>query len=192
MRSVLAIVLMLVATGAGIAAASALVPAGSSGEAEPDHLTPGPAELLLGPRAADPTGPIEWGVRTYVSRTGLLCVERGRLSGPVFGDPDREGRVRARPAGPTGICGAASSPVVAGIERVAEHEGLPARTFVLGVSLLHPRTVTVTPLGETPVELPIGARGSFIGVFEGLREAEDLPLTVALANGDVTRIDWRG
>lgn len=192
MRALLAIVLMLAATGAGIAAASALVPARQSGEAEPDHLMPGPAELLLGPRSADPAGAAEWGVRTYVSRTGLLCVERGRVAGPVFGDLDGEGRVRARPAGPTGICGTASSPVVAGIERVAEHEGLPARTFVLGVSLRHPRTVTVAPVGGTPVVLPIGARGSFIGVFEGVREAEDLPLTVELSNGDVTRIDWRG
>ena len=192
MRGLLAIVLMVAATGAGIAAASAFVPARQSGEAEPDHLMPGPAEPLLGPRSADPTGAAEWGVRTYVSRTGLLCVERGQLAGPVFGDPDDEGRVQARPAGPTGICGTASSPVVAGVERVAEHEDLPARTFVLGVSLRHPRSVTVTPVGEPPVELPIGARGSFIGVFEGLRDAEDLPLTVELKDGDVTRIDWRG
>jgi hypothetical protein len=190
-RALLAVVLMLAATAAGIAAASTFVPAGSTGEQGPDGLEPGPADLIVGASTLDPTRPVEWGVRTYISRTGLLCVERGRLAGPVFGDPDAQGRIRERPAGPTGICGEAADPVVAGIERVAAHDDEPARTFVLGASLRHPERAFVTPR-EGAVELPLGTRGSFIGVFEGVRESQDLPLTVILADGATTRIDWQG
>ena len=191
-RALLSIVLMLAATGVGIAAASTFIPTATTGEHGPDELEPGPADLIVGARSGDPSRPTEWGVRTYISRTGLLCVERGHLEGTVFGDPDPRGRIRERPPGPTGFCGDAGDAVVAGIERVAAHDDEPARTFVLGASLRHPRRAFVTRPSEAAVELPIGARGTFIGVFEGIRHPEEVPLTVVLANGEATTIDWRG
>lgn len=192
MRAPVAMALMLVATGTGIAAASAIVPAGSPGEEGPDALQPGPAELIVGARSEDPSRSASWGVRTYISKTGMLCVERGLVAGPVFGDRDEHGRVRERPAGPTGICGEPWNAVVAGVERVAAHDDEPAMTFVLGASLRHPQRAVVHPAGARPVELPLGARGSFIGAFEGIRDPEELPLTVFLADGSAAEIDWRG
>ena len=192
-RAVLAVVLMLAATGAGIAAASAVVKRDAPFEQEPDRLLPGPAELMTGARAADPAGGPDWATRTYVSRTGLLCAERGRLSGDVFGDLDAEGRLEPRPGGPTGSCGDPGvDPVLAAVDRIAAREGRPAVTVVYGASLRRPREVVVTPEGGPPVSLPVGPRGAFIARFDGLRDPETLPLEVTLADGKVVRITWSG
>lgn len=190
-RAVIAVALMLAATGAGIAAASAVVNREAPFEQAPDRLLPGPAELLTGASAADPAGGPDWAVRTYVSRTGLLCAERGRLAGDVFGDLDEQGRLEPRPAGPTGSCGdAAEDPVLAAVDRIAAREGRPAVTIVYGASLRRPRTAVVSPGDGPPESLPIGARGTFIGRFDGLRDPETLPLEVTLAGGEVVRITW--
>jgi hypothetical protein len=185
MRRALALIaLMVLATGAGIAAASSLVGTSPEFEPAPDHLLPGPAELLIGATAED-----DWAVRTYVSRTGLLCVERGRLRAGIFGDLDARGRLVPRPPGPTGICGDPDS-VVAGVEQLPARGDEPARTFVLGASLRRPSTVTVTPPDGPPVDLPAGPRGAFLGVFPDLRGASELPLGVDLADGAQVHFDW--
>ena len=117
-RTLLAVVLVLAATGAGIAAASTFVSAPPAFESAPPHLLPGPAELVVGARLAPSAEGPEWAVRTYISRTGLLCVERGRLRAGVFGDLGEDGQFQPRPAGPTGICGdPRENAVVAGIEQ---------------------------------------------------------------------------
>jgi hypothetical protein len=192
-RALLAIALMLAATGAGIAAASTLVGGPAPFESAPAHLLPGPAELVVGARAPDAGGRAQWAVRTYISRTGLLCVERGRLQAGVFGDMDGGGRFRPRPAGPTGICGdPREDAVVAGVEQAPAMGDEPARTFVIGASLRRPASVTVRPEGGPEAGLAPGPRGSFVGVFEGLREAPELPLAVTLADGAVVSFDWVG
>ena len=192
-RALIAIVLVLAATGAGIAAASTFVGAPPAFESAPPHLLPGPAELMVGARLpASPGGP-EWAVRTYISRTGLLCVERGRLQAEVFGDLGAGGRFQPRPPGPTGICGDPQDDlVVAGVEQAPARGEEPARTFVVGASLRRPTSVTVAAEGAPPTELVPGHRGSFIGAFEGLREARELPLEVTLADGTVVTFDWVG
>ena len=192
-RALIAVVLMVIATGAGIAAASTIMAGPAAFERAPEHLLPGPAELMVGARSPGAGGEPGWAVRTYVSRTGLLCVERGRLQADLFGDLDEQGRLEPRPAGPTGICGdAGRDAVVAGVEQLPAHGEDVAHTVVLGASLRRPTSAVVTPAGGAPVDLPLGARGSFIGVFAGLRPAEDLVLTVTLAGGDQVRFDWRG
>ncbi len=192
-RTLLAVVLVLAATGAGIAAASTFVSAPPAFESAPPHLVPGPAELVVGARLPPSAGGREWAVRTYISRTGLLCAERGSLSGGVFGDLGEDGQLQPRPAGPTGICGdPKENPVVAGIEQAPARGGEPARTFVIGASLRRPTSATVAAEGEPPTELALGSRGSFIGAFSGLREARDLPLEVTLADGTVVGFDWVG
>lgn len=192
-RALLAIALMLAATGAGIAAASTFVDGPEAFESAPAHLLPGPAELVVGASAPDARGATEWAVRTYISRTGLLCVERGRLQAGVFGDMDEGGRFQPRPAGPTGICGdPREDAVVAGVEQAPARGDQPARTFIIGASLRRPASVTVRADGGPEAGLEPGPRGSFIGVFEGLREARDLPVTVVLADGAVVTFDWVG
>ena len=191
-RAVVLFVLMVAATGAGIAAASTLVSGEPSFEPAPEHLLPGPAELTVGARAPGAAAGPEWAVRTYVSRTGLLCAERGRLVGDVFGDLDEDGELEPRPAGPTGVCGDTDrDPVVAGVERIAAQGDVPASTIVFGASSGRPRAATILPVGGAPpVDLPIGARGSFIAVFEGLRDPPTLPLEVTLADGRTLRFAW--
>jgi len=192
-RTLVAVVLVLAATGAGIAAASTFVSARPAFESAPAHLLPGPAELVVGARLAPSAGGPGWAVRTYISRTGLLCVERGRVSGGVFGDLGEDGQFLPRPAGPTGICGdPQENAVVAGIEQAPGRGGEPARTFVIGASLRRPTSATVAAEGAPPTELVLGNRGSFIGAFTGLREARDLPLEVTLADGTVVGFDWVG
>ena len=192
-RVLLAFVLVLAATGAGIAAASTFVSAPPAFESAPPHLLPGPAELVVGARVPAPAGAPEWAVRTYISRTGLLCVERGRLRAEVFGDLGEGGQFQPRPAGPTGICGDPQDDVVvAGIEQAPARGEEPARTFVIGASLRRPTSVTVAAEGEAPTALAPGPRGSFIGAFTGLRDARDLPLEVRLADGTVVSFDWIG
>lgn len=187
-QALVAVPLMLAATGAGIAAASALVPSQSGSEGQPDSLVPGPGELMTGARAAGEAGRPEWAVRTYISRTGRLCVERGRLSAGEFGDIGADGELEPRPAGPTGICG--EDPVVAAVDRIAASPATPDVTLVYGASLRRPVSVTVAPEGEPPVALPVGPRGSFIGRFPGLRPPRSLPLTVEMADGTTRTITW--
>jgi hypothetical protein len=191
-RAIVLLVLMVAATGAGIAAASTLVIGEPSFEQAPEHLLPGPAELMVGARAPGPRGAPEWAVRTYVSRTGLLCAERGRLVAGVFGDLAEDGGLEPRPAGPTGICGDTDrEPVVAAVERIAARGAAPARTIVFGASSGRPADATVRPArGAPPVDLPIGPRGSFIAVFDGLRDPPSLPLEVTLADGRTQRFSW--
>lgn len=190
-RSALAIALMIAATGAGIAAASVVVAPRGSFEQEPDRLLPGPAELLIGARTPDAPGLPDWAVRTYVSRTGLLCAERGRASGAVFGDLDADGDFEPRPAGPTGVCGDVRvERVVAAVDRVAARDGRPPVTFVYGASLQRPSAAVVSPEGGTPVSLPLGSRGTFIGRFEGLRTPQSLPLSVIFDDGRTEEITW--
>jgi hypothetical protein len=192
-RTLLAVVLVLAATGAGIAAASAFVSAPPAFETAPPHLLPGPAELVVGARVPPSAGGPEWAVRTYMSRTGLLCAERGRLSGGVFGDLGEDGEFQPRPAGPTGLCGdPQENAVIAGIEQAPARGEEPARTFVIGASLRRPTSVTVAADGAPPTELEAGQRGAFIGAFPGLRDARDLPLEVTLADGTVVSFDWVG
>ena len=185
------IVSLLLATGAGIAAASTLVPDSPGFESAPQHLLPGPAELITGARAPDSEGGPDWAVRTYIGRTGLLCVERGRLEAGIFGDLDGRGRLEPRPGGPTGICGDPGD-VVAGVEQLPARGDDPAHTVVIGASLRRPTAVTVAPDGAPPADLPPGPRGSFIGVFPGLRDARELPLEVTLVGGTRVTFDWIG
>jgi hypothetical protein len=192
-RALTAIVLMLAATGAGIAAASAIVPQPREFEQQPDRLLPGPAEPMTGATAAEPRGGPDWAVRTYVSRTGLLCTERGRLRGDVFGDLREDGGFEPRPPGATGMCGdGRQDPVLAAVDRLPAHAGQPEVTIVYGTSLRRLRAVTVEPDGGEPVDLPIGARSTFIGRFAGLRTPAALPLTVVFADGSSERIAWDG
>jgi hypothetical protein len=65
-------------------------------------------------------------------------------------------------------------------------------TFVYGASLQRPTGVVVSPEGGTPVSLPLGSRGTFIGQFPGVRAPESLPLTVAFADGRTEEITWGG
>ena len=192
MRALLAIVLLLAATGAGIATASAFVDGGDESlEREPEHLLPGPAEPIAGARAAAPSGGPPWAVRTYVSRTGRLCAERGRLARGLFGDVDDGGRFEPRPAGPTGVCAdPGRDPVVAAVDQVAAHGATPAHTIVFGASLRRPARAVLRPEAGPELELPIGPRGSFIAVLPGLREPATLPLAVELHGGDVETFTW--
>lgn len=190
-RAFVAIGLLLAATGGGIAAASAIVSPQTGFEGQPDSLMPGPAELLVGARASDRAGGPEWAVRTYVSRTGRLCAERGRLSGGVFGDLAADGEFEPRPAGPTGVCGDVDEdPVIAAVDRIAAGASTPELTIVYGATLRRTRSVVVSPEGAEPVSLPVGARGAFIGRFSGLRSPQSLPLTVEFADGATQTITW--
>jgi hypothetical protein len=188
-RTVVAIPLVLAATGAGIATASVAVTGRGGFEQAPDRLMPGPAEPMRGAEAGDPSGGPAWATRTFVGRTGLLCVERGRSHGGVFGDVDGEGRFEPRPSGPTGTCGdPATDPVIAVVDRIAQ----PPTTIVYGASLRRPRAVVVSPAGEPGLDLPVGGRGTFIARLDGLRDPRTLPLAVTLADGEVVRITWDG
>jgi hypothetical protein len=191
MRALLAIVLLLLAMGAGIAAASAVVEGAESFEREAEHLLPGPAEMAIGATAPDPSKGPDWAVRTYISRTGLLCAERGRLQAGVFGDVGADGRLEPRPAGPTGTCGEPEEdPVVAAVDRIAAHDGRPASTVVFGASLRPLESAIVRPADAPELALPIGPRSTFIAVFPGLREPSTLPLIVRLRDGGIEELTW--
>jgi hypothetical protein len=188
-RALIAILLMIAATGAGIAAASVVVNPGA--DLRPDALMPGPAELLVGahtPGSGDRPG---WAVRTYISRTGLLCAERGRLAAGMFGDLDEDGKLAPRPAGPTGTCGdPAVDPIIAVVDRIAAHRRSPDETVVYGASIKPVRSATVTDDNGSAVGLAVGSRGSFIGVLSGLLPPQSLRLTVVFADGESRAIAW--
>jgi hypothetical protein len=191
-RGLIALLAVALATCAGIAAASELVVPSAPVvvDPEPPALLPGPAEPLTGAVADDPDGGPQWAVRTYVSQTQLLCAEAGRLYAGIFGDLDDEGRFVPRPNGPTGTCGDGSvDPLIAAARRVAAHAGRPARTIVFGASEREPRGIELEAGdADAPRALPIGARGSFIGVLEGLREGP-LVLVARLADGQIERVE---
>ena len=192
-RAFVAILLMIAATGAGIAAASVVVNPATGFDRQPDALMPGAAELIVGARMPGSGDRPGWAVRTYVSRTGLLCAERGRLAVGVFGDVDRSGKLTPRPAGPTGTCGdPADDPIVAVVDRIAAYGPSPDETVVYGASSRPVRSATVPDGGGAPVDLALGSRGSFIGALPGLRSPQTLRLTVEFAGGGSRTITWDG
>ena len=191
-RGLIALLAVALATGAGIAAASEFVVPAAPVVVDPDPpaLLPGPDEPLAGTVADDPDGGPQWAVRTYVSQTQLLCAEAGRLYGGIFGDLDDNGRFVPRPNGPTGTCGDGDvDALIAAARRVAAHAGRPARTVVFGASERRPREIVLDAgAGEPARDLPIGARGSFIGVLDGVREGP-LALVATLADGQTERVE---
>jgi hypothetical protein len=188
-----AILLMIAATGAGIAAASAVVSPRADFERQPDALMPGAAEPLVGARTPGSGDRPGWAVRTYVSRTGLLCAERGHLAAGMFGDLDESERLVHRPAGPTGTCGdPAEDPVVAVVDRIAAYRRSPDETVVYGASSKPVRSALVTDDNGSSVTLAVGSRGSFIGVLSGLLPPQSLRLTVEFADGESRSISWDG
>lgn len=190
-HGVIALLAVALATGAGIAAASELiVPAAPEVvDTDPPALLPGPGEPVLGALAEDPAGGPQWAVRTYISETQLLCAEAGRLYGGMFGDFDDEGRFVPRPDGPTGTCGDGGvDALIAVARRVAPHAGRPARTVIYGASERGPIDIVLEPGGGEPArDLPVGARGSFIGVLDGPRDGP-LALEAKLADGETERV----
>jgi hypothetical protein len=190
-QALVAILLMIAATGAGIAAAGAVVNPAASFEQQPDALLPGAAELLVGARVPSSDGLPGWAVRTYVSRTGLLCAERGRLAAGVFGDLDEGGNLIPRGPGPTGTCGdTEADPVVAVVDRIAAYGRAPDETVVYGASSRAVRSAAVSRDAGAPISMAVGSRGSFIGVLAGLVSPRSLRLTLELADGERRVITW--
>jgi hypothetical protein len=190
-RPLLAVLTLALATGAGIATASELVAGGEPPDVQLPELLPGPGAPVPGAVAADPDGgPAAWAVRTYVSQTWLLCAEAGRAVNGAFGDIDGEGRLVARPPGPTGTCADPhSDPLIATVRRIA---GPPERTVVFGASGREPRSVTLAVGEDPPLPLPVGARGSFIGVLEGLRDPASVRLDATLGDGTAAHLGFGG
>jgi hypothetical protein len=192
-RPLLAAAMLVLATGAGIATASALIPEAERFETAPEHLRPGPAEVLVGARTPDPAGGPDWAVRTYVSRRGGLCAELGRLQGGVFGDVGQDGAFAPRPEGATGTCaGDPAERLVVAIRHVQANEGQAARTVLFGASARGLRDLRLSPRGEPGRDLAVGARGSFVAAFAGTRPETDLPLAASFRDGGVQAVDWSG
>lgn len=190
-QAFVAIVLMIAATGAGIAAASVVMNPKTGYERQPDALMPGAAEPLVGARTPGSADHPGWAVRTYVSRTGLLCAERGRLAAGMFGDLDESGRLAPRASGPTGTCGdPAEDPVIAAVDRIAAYRGSPDETVVYGASSKPVRSATITDHNGSAVSLAVGSRGSFVGVLSGLLPPQSLRLTVEFADGESRVLTW--
>jgi hypothetical protein len=192
-RPLLAAAMLALATGAGIATASALMPESERFETAPQHLLPGPAQVVVGARAPDPGGGPDWAVRTYVSRTGGLCAELGRLRGGVFGDVGADGAFVPRAEGATGTCaGDPAEPLVAAIRHSPATQREAARTVLFGASARGLRELRVSPRGEPDLDLAVGARGSFVAAFAGTRPEQDLPLAARFRDGAAQRVDWSG
>jgi hypothetical protein len=192
-RPLLAAAMLVLATGAGIATASALIPETERFETAPEHLLPGPAPVVVGARAPDPAGGPDWAVRTYVSRRGGLCAELGRLRGDVFGDVGADGAFAPRHEGATGTCaGDPSERLVAAIRHAPATDGEAARTVLFGASGRGLRELRVSPRGEPGLDLAVGARGSFVAVFAGIRPERELPLAASFRDGAAERVDWAG
>src|SRR4051794_33444712 len=89
MRRLMIAAAVLLSIGAGVGAASALVPQSSDEpNDDPAKYQPDGGPVAVHALADDPAGGPAWGVRVYRSRTGLTCPEAGRVQDGLFGRDD--------------------------------------------------------------------------------------------------------
>jgi hypothetical protein len=137
--------------GAGIASASAIVPAHESESiGGPATLQPDASPAAVGATAPDPAGGLDWAVRTYHSQTGQTCPEAGRRSSDSFGALDDRGRFAALPLEASGSCGDLERSLATfAVNRYAQTATEGARSAVFGIASPAVRSVTLTTSTST-------------------------------------------
>ena len=141
----LAIILSFVAAlAAGVAAASAIIPAqGSDTLNGPDALQPGGSGARIVATAPDPAGHQDLAVRVYESKTGLTCPEAARTDGENFGQLEADGSFQPLDVEAAGSCiDLTNAPMSVVVNNYAANSAHPAYAAVFGV--VSPKVATAT------------------------------------------------
>lgn len=182
MRRLAIALFLLLAIGAGVAAASIVMPAGSDTAGEPASVAPDGGPVYLDGEAEDPRGGPRWTTRMYSSKSGHSCTQAGRVLDGRFGRLDADGSFTQLPVAAAGTCTPPESDsLVVVVNRYYGPEAGGGRTVVFGTA---DRTVATLEL-QTPSEavaVQRGERGGFVAVHDSL-SANDVTLTAVLVDG---------
>lgn len=158
---------MILACGAGVAAATALT------RASPEPISPGseaiavPGSDRIGAGGPDPEGGPPWAVRSYTGASGRSCLAAARLEDGRFG-PLVEGRIRPLPLDGSGSCAdLAVDRVQLIVSRFAMTPDTTARTAIFGRAEPDITSVVVDEPSATHAFTP-SADGTFLVVVSGL------------------------
>jgi hypothetical protein len=191
MRRLVPVLLVLLATCAGVAAASALVPAGhdharEAADAGSAGHEPNDDRARVYRLADDPGGREPgWGVRVYESTTGRTCLSAGRVDAQGrFGRAGDDGRLVELPPAPDGACAdLGRHPLALSVRQYPARGGHPARAVVYGAVARADTVVELRCEGGPPRRLSTAEGRTFLAVAAGVR-LDGCTLTVTPAGGD--------
>ncbi len=135
MRKLTIFLSFVVALAAGVAAASAILPAqGADTLNGPDTLQPDGNGARIAVTTPDPAGHQDLAVRVYQSKTGLTCPEAARTDGDNFGQLDADGTFKPLDVEAAGSCiDLTNAPMSVVVNNYAANAAHPAFAVVFGV-----------------------------------------------------------
>ena len=160
MRRLAILLSFVVALAAGVAAASAIIPAqGSDTLNGPDTLQPDGGGARIAATTPDPAGHQDLAVRVYQSETGLTCPEAARTDGTNFGQLDADGTFRPLDVEAAGSCvDLTNAPMSVVVNNYAANSAHPAYAAVFGVVSPKVAATTIRLGGQSrPVSVTNGA-----------------------------------
>jgi hypothetical protein len=184
---ILVSVLLVLALGGGVAAASVIVPQGDDTQGGPESVQPDGGAVVVGAITSNPGGGPDWAVRTYTSLTGLTCPSAGRWADGEFGRADAQGAgVVPLPVSASGSCAdLESSDLALAVRRYPQRPGQEERGVVFGVVSGRVREVRLLGGQDDERVLPLDG-GAFLAVGEDMRMA-GITLQVARVDGSTRR-----
>jgi hypothetical protein len=163
MRRLTILVLALLAAGAGVTVASVLGPGDPAPEPEftAEAFEPQPDTVAVQRLEDDPAGGAAWGLRTYMSTTGLTCAEAGRVADGEFGRQDDAGFV-SLPVAADGECAdLRTSDIALAIRRYPATHEQAALGVVYGVVSTDIASVQYGTASDLR-DLPTASNGGFL------------------------------
>jgi hypothetical protein len=185
MRAIGVLAAIILATLAGVAGASIVIPSGADTLGGPDRVQPDGNGATVSRGESDPGGGPRWAVRVYRSRTGAVCPEAGRFDGARFGRADASGRVTVLPISASGSCTDLTNvPYALVVNRYPAADGQGERTVVFGVATHKVRAIALTT-GDGTRAVDIAPNGAFIAIEPTLDTSGDT-VTVTADDGSTT------
>jgi hypothetical protein len=176
-----AVVVGGIATGTVVSSASTDPKEGD----DPRYAVTRGTEVIEG-HVKDPRGQAPWAVRRYRGQTGLDCIDAGQARNGSFGRATT-GKFTASEGLPTGLCAPlADAPdgAIVAFRQVAQEPGAtsPDTSILYGVAEPNVRRVIARDSGGTRT-LDVGARGTFMTVYTGVRGFSDVEVSFEYADG---------
>jgi hypothetical protein len=159
---------MILACSAGVAAASALIPASPQSVSAELEAIAVPGSDRIGAATPDPESGPPWAVRSYTGGSGRSCVAAARLENDQFG-PMIGGRVVQLPVDESGSCADLSiDRVQLVVSRFAETADTADRTVIFGRAETGVDSLVVDDPSGTHSLKPSDGDGTFLIVLSGL------------------------
>jgi hypothetical protein len=182
MRKLAIVLSFVVALVAGVAAASAILPAqGADTLNGPDTLQPDGSGARIAATTPDPAGHQDLAVRIYQSKTGLTCPEAARTDGTNFGQIDADGTFRPLDVQAAGSCiDLTNAPMSVVVNNYAAVGDRPAFAAVFGVVSSKVATATIKLGGHSR---PVSVTGGAYIVATNQAELADASVQATLTDG---------